>query len=172
MRIKYWALLVFTLLLTACGGEGSGTAPGAQSGGTGVEVTPATPPPPAASSKSYRLVLGGIAGTASLKGMQFALSLPPGAELRYDNSQAVLPESLSLSGVAPADAFLAAQKAAGGVNVALVAGTGLGPGEFATLTCDLAPGATPPSAAGFSVTGLVAVGADDNLLPGISVTVQ
>lgn len=174
MKGKYWALLLFVLLLAACGGGGgggSGSAPGAQSGGTAVDVTPVTPPPPVASSKSYKLVLAGTEVPA-LKGLQFVLSLPPGAELRYDSSQAVLPESLGLSGQAPADAFLAAQKAAGGVTVAVVSGTGLGPGELATLTCDLAPGATPPSAGSFAVADLVAVGRDDNLLPGISVTVQ
>jgi len=172
MRFKSWVLLIFAFFLTACGGGDAGTAPGAQSGGTGVEVTPVIPPPPVESSKSYRLVLAGTEGAAALKGVQLVLSLPPGAELRYDSSQAVLAESLSLSGLAPADAFLAAQKTVGGINVALFSGAGLGPGEFATLTCDLAPGATAPSAAGFAVRDLVAVGLDDNLLPGVSVTVQ
>jgi len=171
MKLIRCLVPLLAIALAACGGGGATGS--ANSAGQSVAVTPMDDPAPAATfRKSYRLAVAGTPGAGSVQGIQFTLSLPAGAVIAYDSSWSVLPESMSLSGQAPADGLLTARYAGSSVEIVVMTATGLGIGEFATLTCQLATGATAPAAGDFVVKDLIAVDFGDQLLPGVSVTLQ
>lgn len=126
-----------------------------------------------ATTKSYKMVLKGNFAASAIKGIQFDLLVPTVASLRIDSSNAaVLASSLVLSGGAPSGTLLAGKFSAGVLTTGIITTTGLSAGEFATLTCDVAAGKSAPAVTAFIVKNLRAIDAQDNVISGVTVSLN
>jgi len=123
---------------------------------------------------------GQLPAAGSIYGVQLQLTLPAGVSIRVSDFNTYLVDSSVLysSGEAPADLYATGyyKPAAGGqpaiVNLAVPsAAAGWTIGEFATLICDLPPGATYTSA-NFTVSAVKIIDGSGQVIPGISIAVQ
>lgn len=160
MNKKTGVAIFLTLVLSACGG-GSG-------GGVGTA-------PPAPAKAIVKLSTSGP-GDARIGGVDVTLALPDGVTVKSASNPpetdagAVVP-----SGQAAANSFVASVFTAGSpgtVHIALMNGNadGFGNGEFATITCELAPGATPV-ASDFTVLSSTVSDINGADISGVTVTV-
>lgn len=158
--MKTWkataAALFCVVALSACGGGGSTTG---------------STPAPVAASKSYTLALQGNPVPAS--SIQFDLTLPAGATVSVNGADgSVAAGSLALSGGAPAGAYLQAKDTAGTIAVAVISTQGIPAGPFATLTCSIPTGSTPPAGSSFAVSNLAVTDPSATPINGVTVTVN
>jgi hypothetical protein len=158
------SFLTITLMI-GCGGGGGG----GNNNGNG------TMPPTKAVVKISTL---GSPSVTPLIGAQATLHLPAGVSVKtFLNSTQTGTNVVVASGYAvPADLVLGVYSSASGtVNVYVTKASGFASGEFATVNCDIASGASP-IAANFSVTDLIVSDSNGNLItgltPSIAVTFQ
>jgi len=138
------AYLAAVMILGGCGGGGSGSAP-------------AAPPTKAVVRLSSQ---GTLPQGAQLSGIEVTLRLPAGVSIRTDASGAVASGEVAVSGVAAQGGsvtllppvYTPASSQAPATLQFTFAGSDFGTGEFATVTCDLAPGSSAPSAASLVVS--------------------
>jgi hypothetical protein len=113
--------------LTSCGGGGAAPA-----------------------NTTRTLTLSAAGTTALIAGIQAVVTLPAGVTL--NTAAGAVPSTLlqasgaAAGGLATGNHTPASASAPGGVKVALINANGFAAGDFLTLQCDLAPGATPLAA--------------------------
>jgi len=126
-------------------------------------------------SASFTLTIQGTAAADAIRGLQFEVVVPNELTVSSDASGTPLPRAVSLSALTVASEPTVVQTFSTASNVlafGLITNSGIGPGGLATITCDLLPGWTLPSAAAFSVRNVKAVDANAATISGISVTVN
>ena len=139
----YLAVCICALVMFGCGGGGGGGT----GGGSKVE------PDPVPTTAVLKLYSEGVlpAGT-SLAGIGITVNLPAGVTVQTDVDGKVAAGTVEGSGVTAGKATLAEPDYTPATDTAparlsfVLAGTdaeGFGTGEFATVNCDLAAGATP-----------------------------
>jgi hypothetical protein len=164
-RLLLFGLMCGILALAGCGGGGGGNA--------------AAPQPTTATVKLS--TSGTLPQGTSLSGIGGTITLPSGVTVQADASGVVSGSVVTVAGVAAPGTIVAFYIPANGTTPASVtfamvstAAAGFGIGEFATLTCNLASGATP-TASDFSLT-FQATDLSGNtvngLTPGATVTLQ
>jgi hypothetical protein len=133
-RSLLYGLMCGILFLAACGGGGGGNA--------------AAPQPTTATLKLS--TSGTLPPGTSLAGIGITVTLPAGVTVRTDAGGAVASGVVTVTGVAAPGTAISVYTPASGTNPATLvlamvstATTGYGTGEFATVTCDLASGASP-----------------------------
>lgn len=115
---------------------------------------------------TYKLTISGPTDMAAnaIKGIQFEIVIPAGLTLRNDPATGI-PLSGIVNESKPASNQYVYSKFTSASNVlavGLIASTGIGTGDLATITCDILPGWTAPPASSFSVKNNInAVGVDD-----------
>ena len=139
----YLAVCICALVIFGCGGGGGGGT----GGGSKVEPDPV---PTTAVLKLY--TEGVLASGTSLAGIGITVTLPAGVTVQTDVDGKVAAGTVEGSGVTAGKATLAEPDYTPATDTAparlsfVLAGTdaeGFGTGEFATVTCNLAAGATP-----------------------------
>ena len=112
-------------------------------------------------SASFTLAIQGTVTANSIRGIQFEIVIPDGLTVSSDESGDTLPRAVSLSALTAASEPTVVTTFSAASNVlafGLVTNTGIGAGDLATITCDLLPGWSLPSAAAFSVGNIKATG--------------
>jgi hypothetical protein len=162
------AIVVITAV-SACGGN---------SGGGSTTSPPATSPtdtlPPAQPTKAV-LKLSTSNTTTDIAGLDVTIALPDGVIVKSTTNPPETDAGIVVaSGQAAANSLVEATYTATSgtspakVRVALVNTYGFGPGEFATITCDLVANAHPASS-DFSVLSATAWDPSTNLIAGVNV---
>ncbi|MBJ6725073.1 hypothetical protein [Geomesophilobacter sediminis] len=132
----------------------------------------------AASSPPNRVVLklstgsAGAGAVPTIGDLALQLTLPPGVSVAVasDGSGQTAEGVVAVSGTAAAPNTVALAKysaVTGLVTLQIVKSDGFPPGEFATVTCDVAPGASPASA-GFDITDFAAFDLAGNAISGLA----
>lgn len=159
--VKGFILLWTTMALFGCGGGGGGSTVG-EGSKPPVGTTPTT--------AVVKLSAETLPAGTSLSGLGLTLNLPAGVTVKTDAAGVVAPGTVAGPGGTASTGILAeftpaAPPAQAKLALALTSAEkqGLGIGEFATVTCDVAPGTTP-SAADFTITEVQAVDIPGNKL--------
>ena len=162
-------IFIISSILTFTLNVGCGSSGGNNNGGNG------TPPPTVAVVKISTL---GSPSVTPLIGAQATVRMPAGVSVKtFLNSTQTGSNVVIASGNAvAADLVMGVYSSASGtVNVYVTKASGFASGEFATVNCDIASGASP-NAADFSVTELIVSDSNGNLItgltPSIAVTFQ
>ncbi|NTW99971.1 MAG: hypothetical protein HGB35_08635, partial [Geobacteraceae bacterium] len=99
---------------------------------------------------------GSLPSGRSIKGVSFNITLPAGITVKTD-SNGIMSSYLSTSGVVPSGTSLIVGNLSGDTaTVGMTTSTGVGLGEFATLTCDVAYYAALPQVSSFVVSDVSA----------------
>lgn len=164
-RLPSAIIAIATLLLSACGGGGGSAAP-----------------PTTATLKLSTSTSGTLAPDA-MSGIQISVILPAGVTVKANTGGSVQDGVVSVSGVAAPGMAQSLYTPASGatpgkLTIVVASNAGFGPGEFATVICDIAAGSYP-TAGDFPLADFMPV---DNitfntttisgLTPSVTVTLQ
>lgn len=127
---------------------------------------------------TYKIAITDPANMAAdaIKGIQLEIVIPAGLTIRSNAASGetlsgIVTASTSISSAAPniSSKYTASSSV---LAFGLITSTGIGPGELATITCDVLPGWTVPSAKAFSVRNIKAVDGTAATVSGVSMTVN
>ncbi|OGU12300.1 MAG: hypothetical protein A2075_11670 [Geobacteraceae bacterium GWC2_58_44] len=114
-----------------------------------------------ASTATFTLAIQGPVAAKTIKGIQFDLVIPDGLTIRSDAATGTpLSGIVTLSTAAAAaspELFSTYSDSSSVLGIGLLSNTGIGTGDLVTITCDIKPGWSVPSATAFSVTNINAV---------------